>query len=144
MQVYNDELMHYGVLGMRWGHRKGGSTSISSKLSLIKKKTKDNIKATNQMNKDMLLHPVHSTTAQLSLLRKNPRKALFGMDTEAIKELNADVKNRIDKEVEKKKTIKEYRKQINEGASLVEKMYNKVTEADKYEAEMMYALNNKK
>lgn len=143
MQIYNDELMHYGVLGMRWGHRKGGSTSTTSKISL-KKKMKDNIKATNQMNKDMLLHPVHSTAAQLSLIRKNPRKALFGMNTEAIKELNADVKNRIDKEVNKKKTIKEYRKQINEGASLVEKMYNKLTDADKYEAEMMYALNNKK
>lgn len=144
MQVYNDEIKHYGVLGMRWGHRKGGSTSIRSKISTMKNKAIENEKATRQMNKDMLLHPVHSTAAQLSLLRKNPRKALFGMDTEAIKELNADVKNRIDKEMEKKKFIKDYRKQINEGASLVEKLYNKYTDADKYEAEMMYALQNKK
>ena len=30
MQVYNDELIHYGVLGMKWGHRK--SVDVSSSL----------------------------------------------------------------------------------------------------------------
>ena len=31
MQVYNDELYHFGILGMKWGHRKGPSTSVMRK-----------------------------------------------------------------------------------------------------------------
>ena len=34
MQVYNDELYHFGILGMKWGRRKGPSTSDMRKDSV--------------------------------------------------------------------------------------------------------------
>ena len=33
MQVYNDELKHYGVLGMKWGYRKAVDTSSGKRAS---------------------------------------------------------------------------------------------------------------
>lgn len=32
MQVYNNELYHYGVLGMKWGVRKSYDTSASARV----------------------------------------------------------------------------------------------------------------
>ena len=32
-EIMQDQLMHYGILGMRWGHRKGGVSTTSSKKS---------------------------------------------------------------------------------------------------------------
>lgn len=39
----NNELMHYGVLGMKWGHRKSHTISSSKKKnqSVIVKKSKE-------------------------------------------------------------------------------------------------------
>ena len=39
MQVYNDEMYHYGVLGMKWGHRKTQITGTVSKTSSKVEKT---------------------------------------------------------------------------------------------------------
>lgn len=35
MQVYNDELYHYGVLGMKWGHHKAQVKTVVTKASTI-------------------------------------------------------------------------------------------------------------
>jgi hypothetical protein len=113
---------------MKWGKRAAG--------------IRESISVRNQATKDQFLHPIHSTAAQLSMLKNKPLQALGG-GTKAFKELNADVKNRVDAESRKKKTIKEYRKEINAGESLVGKVYNKLTDADKYQAELMYAQKNK-
>lgn len=43
-----------------------------------------------------------------------------------------------------KETIKQYRKEINAGESAIGKLYNKLTDADKYQAEIMYDQRHKK
>lgn len=126
--IYDDEIYHVGVKGMKWGKRTAG--------------IRDAISVRNQATKDQFLHPIHSTKAQLSMLKNKPLQALAG-GTKAFKELNADVKNRVDADIQKKKKIKEYKKEINAGESLVGKIYNKLTDADKYQAELMYAQKNK-
>jgi hypothetical protein len=95
-----------------------------------------------QMQKDQILHPIHSTAEQLKLLKNKPLKAL-NLDLKTAKELNEAVKNRVEAESKKKKAISQYKKEINAGESLIGKIYNKLTDADRYQAEMMYNHRNK-
>lgn len=81
MQIYNDELYHSGKLGMKWHYRKA--------------KFMEGVQAQKQANRDQLLHPIHSTAAQISMLKKNPIRTLKG-GTKVLNELNAEVKNRVE------------------------------------------------
>ena len=51
----NSELKHYGVLGMRWGRRSGGSTTSSK----TKKASKENKKKASEMSDSELREKVN-------------------------------------------------------------------------------------
>lgn len=105
--IYNDEIYHYGKLGMKWGKRTAAGI-------------KEAISVRNQASKDMLTHPIHSTAAQLSMLKNKPLQALGG-GTKAFKELNTDVKNRIQNKEITKNQIKSGAKKSHEILSIIGK-----------------------
>ena len=96
------DLYHHGIKGMKWGVRRspaqlGRSSKKNSSTAKIKKalvKDKAYRKAEAQMQKDMLLHPIASLSAQGQLLFTHPAKALW-MDTQTVKQLNKDVAKRV-------------------------------------------------
>lgn len=106
-QIYNDEIYHYGIPGMKWGKRT--ATNIGN-----------GIKAQTRAGYDQIRHPVHSTKAQISMLRKNPIGTLKG-GTKVLNELNADVKNRVEKrQTEVKSAVKDYRQERDKATKMSE------------------------
>ena len=104
--VYNDEyLYHFGIKGMKWGKRTAANISKG-------------IKAQTRAGYDQIRHPVYSTKAQISMLRKDPIRTLKG-GTKVLNELNSDVKNRVDKRQSEIKTnVKEYKKEFNKASNM--------------------------
>ena len=85
MQVYNTEIYHFGVKGMKWGHR-------------------------NQAYIDQIKHPIHSTRAQISMLKKNPLRTIKGGD-DVFKELNDNVAKRVANSKTEKEEFKKQNRQ---------------------------------
>ena len=77
MQVYNDEhLCHYGVKGMKWGHRKA-RIGINDKgnLSIVDKTNKKGVK------KFILKMSIFASAMGISIYLKNhPKTLMKGMD----------------------------------------------------------------
>lgn len=119
--VYNDELYHFGVPGMKWGKRTASNIS-------------NGVKAQTRAGYDQLRHPILSTKAQINMLRKDPIRTLKG-GTKVLNELNADVKNRVDKSnAAKKSAVENYRKESSKADKMYEaadKQWNKASEAYK-------------
>ena len=122
--IYNDELLHFGVPGMKWGKRTARNIGLG-------------IKVRNQAARDQILHPIHSIKTQLNMLRKDPLNTLGG-GTAVLKKLNADVSKRVAAETNKKKAINQYMKEITKGKTTVSNIINGLTGVNRRQAEMMY------
>lgn len=156
-----DELQHYGVKGMKWGVRRAKEVkAVNNAYKQRKKKLDaDFNKAYNAASKQ------HNRSLPFTQKRKQALKGMadagwkYNKAKEALdKEYKTKFKKaataadkrmtaeKVKKKLEKQKykdTIKQMRKEINNGASLVGKIYNKITNADLYEAQTLYNLGTR-
>lgn len=155
--VNTDELIHYGVPGMRWGHRKNRYAGIStdgSKRRAAERARQQMIAAKqNKRAKQKAYDKAFNEQAKL--------KNWFGERGEkagAAAERAANSSNRADKQykaakkaykaakkmanIEAKAVKQKYKDEYMKGASVAGKIYAKLTDAHKYYADMQYDINN--
>ena len=152
---YSDELYHYGVKGMRWGHRKASrvSTDGSAKRAydMAKEKLRD-AKARKQIAnkqydaafyegrklKNMFGEGNRKTTNDLIKTAENAGRA-----DKAYKAAKAAAKaaKKMAK-VEAKEVKKLYRESYMNGSSAVRKIWAKITAVDKDFADYAYKKHN--
>lgn len=133
MWQYNhyDELYHYGVIGMKWGRRKSGSSTSgiveSRRTSRLQKKVNHQKKVVESW-KDA--SPIKDKSGNVIYSKKD------------IKDIHDAALNRLSK-LEVKLVKSQMRDKINAGSSAVGRAFNKITGADKYQAEIEYDLNKR-
>lgn len=111
MQVYNDELYHYGVLGMKWGHHKTQITNAVSNASSKVEKTAYAIgakinprelkykvrKITNKVNDDVkLLSDLTTNYVKQNGILPNNKNALKAIESVGITAHKNAVYNNLD------------------------------------------------
>ena len=129
----NNELKHYGVLGMRWGVRKDGKSYISTysankkaKLAAMKSRVRDYESSIN------------GNKVSVAKSNANARKARQ-QSLESSRAYNKQLREaRKMMAMERREAIKKYRKEINAGASFMDKVVNRLTGADLLEADLRY------
>ena len=152
-----DDLMHYGVPGMRWGHRRnryaGVSTDGSKKRAAEKARQQLIAAKKNKRVKQKEYDKAFNEQAKL--------KNWFGERGEkagVAAERAANASNRADKQykaakkaykaakkmanIEAKAVKEKYKNEYMKGASVAGKVYAKLTSSHKYYADMMYDINN--
>lgn len=165
--VNADELMHYGVPGMRWGHRKnryaGVSTDGSKRRAAEKARqqmiaAKRNKKSANKAyskayNKAYNYSGTHAISQFVGKAQKAESNKRW--DDAAAK---GKIANKADKQykaakkaykaakkmanIEAKAVKQKYKDEYMKGASVAGKIYAKLTSAHTYYADMMYGINN--
>ena len=121
MWQYNhtDELYHYGVPGMKWGHRKQRPTESYQTRRLKKAVARQ--------------QEVVKSWKDTSPITDKKGKTLYS--TKEVKEMSEGATKRLNK-LNKKLLISQKADQINAGASVAGKIYNKLTGAHKMQAEI--------
>ena len=153
--IVNGELYHYGVPGMKWGHRKQSAVDKARQNMIDAKKRKRTAK--KEYNKSFS-KAYDRSIAAWSPVKKHRQandarwedamnKAETSRNATA-KYKKAKQKYKAEKAAQKalakiekqnyKDTIKKMAKEINAGESAVGRIYNKLTGADKIQAELKY------
>lgn len=164
--VNADDLMHYGVPGMRWGHRKNRYAGVStdgSKRRAAEKARQDMIAAKrNKRVKGKEYRKVWDSAYNYSSLhpisqwrgknKKESDKRWSRAEKKGQESLAADKQYKATKKAYKAakkmanleaKAVKEkYKNEYMKGASVAGKIYAKLTGSHKYYADMMYGINN--
>ena len=152
-----DDLMHYGVPGMRWGHRKNRYAGVSTDGS----KRRAAEKARQQMIAARKNKRVKQKEFDKAFNESNKLKNWFGergARAADAAERAANSSNRADKQyksakkaykaakkmanLEAKAVKEKYKEEYMKGASAAGKVYAKLTGSHKYYADMMYGINN--
>ena len=81
--MYNDELMHYGVLGMKWGVRKDRSKTISKAYKKLERLDSDIERRTKQA--DIAVSRVNrGVTSRYKRLKQRADRLQYAADKKAV------------------------------------------------------------
>ena len=122
-----DELIHYGIPGMKWGHRKSLPTSsLRNQVDSAKTTYKNAKKAFNKSFNDAYKHRAEAYSFSKERRKANDaRWAKTQVDANKLNSAKADYKKA---KLERKQKIKNTYKSLNKSASLGEKLtYNNAT-----------------
>ena len=122
-----DELIHYGIPGMKWGHRKSLPTSsLRNQVDSAKTTYKNAKKAFNKSFNDAYKHLAEAYSFSKERRKANDaRWAKTQVDANKLNSAKADYKKA---KLERKQKIKNTYKSLNKSASLGEKLtYNNAT-----------------
>lgn len=139
----DNELTHHGVKGMKWGVRRAKKTisALKTRRNALKGFAQDSYNSNKTVigkayDKITGAHKLHAKVLYSDASKKEriARAEQYVKDQLAAKA----AKN------ERISSIKKMQKEINKGESFVGKAYNKLTGADRIQAELMYDSRKRK
>lgn len=132
----NDELYHYGVKGMRWGHRKSlyNNPVVTSKKRAYKAAKKEYAKSNNEAYQYSRMHPIGQYVSKKKKLESNKRNMDVINKFVAMRNAKKDYKTA--KRNVMKQNVKDYNKSFNKSSSLSDRADKTTREAERMYKEL--------